>query len=220
MSRPSAGEDLGRPGWWQCVVRDATGAADRFVVVWSDRHPDGTRIDVAAEQATREIGDDAVCVATYGDSEQVVRLEVTPRAAPKAPPVWFAELRESTGRPPAVNLLAFTGHDCAPGTLLDRADLANLPVVSADQLGAVRWYPATGEVDQIYVSQPWRRRTVAGALVAAGTTLSLARGWPRFWGDGQRTELGEQLRNASAWRHRAAELTHVAPPMTPGEPVP
>ncbi|MEO9108670.1 MAG: hypothetical protein ABI368_00460, partial [Jatrophihabitantaceae bacterium] len=67
----------------------------------------------------------------------------------------------------------------------------------------------------IYVQPQWRRRSVAGALSAAAATLSTARGWPRLWGGGQRTELGEQWRATNLWRNRAADLTHVAPPMTP-----
>lgn len=186
--------------------------------MWSDRHPDGTRIELVEEAAEREVGDDAVCVATFDDLQQVIGLRVGHRGAPKAPPMWFAEIRESTARPPAVNLLAFTGHGPPSGALVSAADLPGLPVTTEDQLGAVRWYPATGEVDQIYVQPQWRRRSVSGALVGAGAALSHARGWPRLWGDGQRTELGEKLRNASPWRRRAADLTHIAPPMTPGDP--
>jgi GNAT superfamily N-acetyltransferase len=84
----------------------------------------------------------------------------------------------------------------------------------------VRWYPATGEVDQIYVQPAWRRRSIATGLIVAAGALSAARDWPRPWGDGQRTQLGEELRNAADWKHRAAELTHIAPPMTPVEGAP
>jgi GNAT superfamily N-acetyltransferase len=96
-------------------------------------------------------------------------------------------------------------------------ELAELPIGKSDQLGAVRWYPATGEVDQIYVHPDFRRRRLGSGLVAAAAALSYARGWPRLWSDGQRTELGERFRNASPWRQRTAQLTHVVRPMTPGE---
>jgi hypothetical protein len=29
--------------------------------------------------------------------------------------------------------------------------------------------------------------------------------------------LGEQFRNTAEWRHRTADLTNLAPPMTPGD---
>jgi GNAT superfamily N-acetyltransferase len=114
-----------------------------------------------------------------------------------------------------VSLIAFTGHGQPHGAVLDQTDVAALDVVRSDQLGAVRWYPATGEIDQIYVTPSWRRRSIGTVLVIVGTTLSVARDWPRFWTDGQRTELGERMRAASEWGHRAAELTNIAPPMTP-----
>jgi GNAT superfamily N-acetyltransferase len=206
-------------GWWQCVAVTADRTPTWFAYVWSDRHSAGSRVELLAEAAERECGDEAVCVAAY-DGHKVTALQVRPRGAPKAPPVWFAEIRQSTARPPAVNLVAFTEHGVAAGSLVDEPELAELDVRTADQLGAVRWYPASGEVDQVYVQPEWRRRTVAGALIAAAATLSGARDWPRLWSDGQRTVDGEQLRNASSWRYRTADLTHTAPPMTPGETAP
>lgn len=184
-------------------------------MVGSGRYPDGTRVELDIDAAREQVGEDALCVASYAADRRITGLHVTGRAAPKAPPVWFAEIRESTNRPPAVHLVAFTEHGVAAGTLVDAVDLTDIAVTSEDQLGAVRWYPASGEVDQIYITPSWRRRTVAGALIAAAGTLSVARGWPRLWGDGQRTELGEKLTAASTWTHRAAPLTHTAPPMTP-----
>jgi GNAT superfamily N-acetyltransferase len=184
------------------------------VVPSSTHHEDGVRVELSEPAATDAVGDDAVCVAHYGDG-LVTALSVTSRAAPKAPPLWFAELTEPTAAPPAVSLVAFSGHRVTPGTLLDRAALGEVAVASRDQLAAVRWYPATGEVDQIYVSPAWRRRSIAGAIIMAAGTLSVARGWPRLWGDGQRTAMGERWRNAGPWAHRAATLSHLAPPMTP-----
>ena len=180
-----------------------------------DRHPDGSRLELPADEAEREVGVDVVCTATYDDEGRVAGLRVGARGAPKAPPLWFVEVRESAASPPAVSLVAFTGHGVAPGALRD--DTGGTSATSADQVGAVRWYPATGEVDQIYVQPQWRRHTVGNALIGAAAALSYARDWPRLWSDGQRTQLGEQFRNAAEWRHRTADLTHLAPPMTPGD---
>jgi GNAT superfamily N-acetyltransferase len=202
---------------WLCRVPGSAQRAQRLVLVDSVRYPDGTLVELAEPMARVQIGEDALCTATYGEAGAVVELQVSDRAAPKAPPIWFAEIRESTARPPAVNLLAFTGHDQPTGVLREHTDLTSLAVSSADQLGALRWYPASGEVDQIYVQPAWRRRSVASALIMAAATLSRARGWSSLWGDGQRTEQGEALRNTQRWRHRTADLTHLAPPMTPGE---
>jgi GNAT superfamily N-acetyltransferase len=208
---------LGTGSWWQCVIRGSGGEPDRFITVQSARYPDGSRIELAPEMALVQVGDDAVCEITFGDTRRIVGLQVMSWFAPKAPAMWFAERRESTATPPAVSLMAFTGAGQPHHTLVDEADLRNIPVGTADQLGALRWYPATGEIDQIYVQPSWRRRNVASALLAAGGSLSVARDWPRFWSDGQRTVMGEQLRNGRSWRHRGAEVTHIAPPMTPGE---
>lgn len=172
---------------------------------------------MTAEQALAH-GDDITCVATYDDEGRVAKVEASPAFLPQAPPLWFVELRESMAQPPAVSIVAFTGHGRETGRIFEQTDVADLPVVSSDQIGALRWYPATGEIDQIYVSPARRRQQIGSALVTSAATLSVARGWPRLWGDGQRTVLGEHFRNSRAWRVRAADLTHVAPPMSPGDP--
>lgn len=215
----AAPTDPGTPsgGLWYCRTLGPGGEWTACTLVRSAAGPDGGVRELADDAAAAAVGDDALVVARYDDAREVAGLRVTRRLAPKAPPLWFAELRESTARPPAVNLLAFTGHGTAEGRLLDAAALADVEVVSSDQLAAVRWYPATGEVDQIYVAPDRRREGIGSALVLAAATLSRARGWARFWGDGQRTDLGERWRSAQPWHERAAPLTHVAPPMTPGE---
>jgi hypothetical protein len=183
-------------------------------VVWSERNPDGARVELPIDAASAEVGADAVCVASYAGG-RVATLTVGERGAPGAPPLWFSEVVETAAAPPAVNLIAFTNPHALPGALLDVSAMRSVGATTDDQIGAVRWYPATGEVDQIYVQPAWRRRHIAAALIGAAAALSYARDWPRLWSDGQRTELGEQLRNASPWRTRTADLTHLAPPMTP-----
>jgi GNAT superfamily N-acetyltransferase len=203
---------------WACLIRAADGTPHQFVVVESDRYPDGTQVELSADAAAVQIGDRALCTFTYGAPDRITGMAVGPRVAPKAPPMWFAELREPAAQPPAVVVIVFSGHGQPAGTLLDEADLSNLPVASSDQLAAVRWWPATGEVDQVYVQPAWRRRGIGRALLGAAGSLAWARGWARFWGDGQRTAMGEQFRDGGPWQHRMADLTNVAPPMTPGDP--
>lgn len=214
--RPVVPERSLGAGWWQCLAVNADGRPAWLAVVGSARHPAGKRVELLVPAAEREIGDDAAAVAEFDAEGRVVRLRGGPSGSPTA--MWFAEIQETSRRPPATNLVAFPANARAAGDLLDEAALSGTGVRSADQLGAVRWYPATGEVDQIYVQPSWRRRRVGSALIAAAAALSYARGWPRLWSDGQRTELGERFRNASPWRGRTAELTHLAPPMTPGRP--
>jgi GNAT superfamily N-acetyltransferase len=79
----------------------------------------------------------------------------------------------------------------------------------------VRWYQGTGEVDQVYVAPTQRRQGIGSAIIMAAGTLAVARDWPRLWGDGQRTALGDRWRSTSDWAHRTAPLNHLAPPMTP-----
>ena len=186
-----------------------------FAVLLSEDGQDPPPLVLPAAAAAARVGDDWLTRARLGEQGEVTSLEVSAAVAPKAPPVWFAEVPEA-GPPRAINLVAFTGFDVPSGSVLDRAALAEVPGLSGDQqVGAIRWYPDTGEMDQVYVNPDWRRRTIAMVLVGACATYNLAIGKPMGWGDGQRTAMGDRWVASSGWGHRAAELINLAPPMTP-----
>src|SRR3954447_1596060 len=104
---------------WLCAIRAADGTTHQVVVVESDRYPDGTVVELGADAAAVQIGDRALCTITYGAAGRVTDIRIPARVAPKAPPMWYAELREPAAQPPAVTLVVFTGHGQAADSLLD-----------------------------------------------------------------------------------------------------
>ncbi|NRQ48744.1 GNAT family N-acetyltransferase [Aeromicrobium stalagmiti] len=205
---------------WRVRALDPTGAISWTALVRSDLHPDGADVELAEADALDEIANDAVGFARLAPDGSVARVELTSRAVPLLPPLWFVEVPEPDASPPATSLVAFTGHGIESGSLLDPDAARAAPVRNADQLAALRWYPATGEVDQVYVHPGQRRHGIGTAIVLAAAIVTFPRGWARLWGDGQRTSDGEAMRSTSIWSHRAAPLTHLAPPMTPPAPSP
>lgn len=183
----------------------------------SDRHADGEVVELPEAEAGPYVGEAGIAVAHVDATGTVIGIRISAIAAPKAPAMWFAELAEDTATPPATNLLAFTGFDVEPGRLLDRAALLATGAWTEDQLGAIRLYRGTSELDQVYVSPQWRRRHVGTVLTYAAGILVAARGGSPVWSDGQRTADGDRFAKASIGRHRAAALTSLAPPMTPFE---
>ncbi len=186
-----------------------------FAVLLSEDGQDPPPIVLPEAAATERVGDAWLTRARIGAQGEVTSLEISAGVAPKAPPVWFAEIPE-TGPPRAIHLVAFTGFEVKDGSVLDLAAQSKVTGLTGEQqIGSIRWYPDTGEMDQVYVSPDWRRRNVAMVLIGACATYNLAIGKPMGWGDGQRTAMGDRWVENSAWGHRAAPLANLVPPMTP-----
>lgn len=210
-------ESTAEAQWWHCWALDENGAATWFAVVESDRFPAREEVSLPQAEAAEMVAGATRAVASLDRDGEVVSVSVHGHAASRIPGVWYYEVPDPDAEPPAINVIAFDGHGVPPGSLLRGDDLGDPEVTGADQLGAVRWSPGTGLVDQVYVQPAARRQRLASALVAVVAALAGARqgSWPT--GDSHRTDLGETWRNAQSWAAVAPERTHRPPPMTPGD---
>jgi GNAT superfamily N-acetyltransferase len=179
-----------------------------LVAVLSADFPPHAGVDLPAG---RRPADWRLAVQADVDGGRVHRVEV---ALPGAPLLWYVELREDA----ATTLVAFSDVRFAEGTVLDSDRARSAGVDGGRQVAALRWWPATGLVHQIYVAPERRRRGIGDKLVRAAFGMQAARGLPPLHGDGRRTELGEEWRGGlhPAVAARMAPLSEVMPPMTPG----
>jgi len=179
--------------------------------LFSDDHPDGSVVDAPGDTT----GLFEIWRADF-DDEGRPRLLVNPEAVPGAPAMWFVSLPEVNVPRPALTLVGFE-HDAVPvGSVINDASFFHLPVSNDDQVGAIRWWTDEAVVDQVFVSDRYRRRHVASALIYAASAHHQLHGWPgRLHSDGRRTSLGEQL--VAGLRHpdRIAPLSTLMPPMDP-----
>jgi len=209
---PVAAEPLLR-GWYARLREDAgPGAPVRttLVAVLSRDFPAGALVDLPGHR--RPAGWQLAVSVDAGGRIGAVEVNL-----PQAPLLWYVELPEPDADPAATVLLAFSDSRYAEGRLLTE-DEARAARIGADhQVAAVRWWPASGLVHQLYVAPAHRRRGVAGKLVQAAFGIQRARGLPDLHGDGRRTDLGETFRRAlpdyAAWR--LDPWSQRLPPMTP-----
>lgn len=132
--------------------------------------------------------------STRDSARGLLTIELAPEPIPEAPPLWFVNIPEPRSAPPATNLVAFSGGQLEAGTVISNYTFATFGVESSDQAGAVRWYPQSGIVHQVYVAREWRRKQVGTAILYAASAFHQANGWPdRLHSDGRRTDIGEQF---------------------------
>jgi hypothetical protein len=192
------------------------------------RHPDGTLlrqygpISLLATDPTAWAV--ARCTRSQGATD-VVFVEVRASAAGgtlrDVPPLCYVLTRDVHAAPPAIALVAFA--DAArDGRVLPPEAARAAGIGPERQAAAVRWWPSTGEVHQVYVGQAWRRRRIATKLLVAADVVSVALGGLPLRGGSHRTDLGDHMlsRAPEHWQVRLQERTATAPPMTPpdGEP--
>ncbi|TFV91358.1 GNAT family N-acetyltransferase [Blastococcus sp. CT_GayMR16] len=213
---PVAAPDLLLDPWWARLPapgEPGTPARHTLVAVLSAEFPAHTVVQLPGGRRPR---DWRIAVQADVDGSRVHRVEV---ALPGAPLLWYVELPEPAARPAASTVVAFSDPRFPDGTLLDAARARREGVDGGSQVGALRWWPGTGLVHQIYVTPDHRRRGVGNKLSRAVFGMQAARGLPHLHGDGRRTELGEEWRNGlhAAVAARMAPLSEVMPAMTPSD---
>lgn len=175
--------------------------------------PDGTVVDLPGPPAHPAGWLAEAHVHDEGHVPALVR--VSPDLAPGSPHLWFALGPAGSGD--AVDLVAFSTDALPDGRVVGVDDLATAGVTWADQVGAVRWSPTSGAVDQVYVAARYRRRRIGTRLVATADAVRIGLGWAPLRGDGRLTDLGDAWLSAQsdAWRARLPPSVERQPPMTP-----
>jgi hypothetical protein len=192
-------------------VQAGTPARREVTFVHSAAFPEGAVVDLPAGR--RPSGWLASAEADV-DGGRVHSVAVS---MPGTPPCWYVEVPEPDADPVATNLLAFSDTRFPQGTVLDAEQAGVAGVTGVHQVAAMRWWPASGLVHQVYVGPNYRKRGLALKLGLAAFALQAARGLPVLHEDGRRTDLGE------AWMAslppvlavRVGERTQWMPPMTP-----
>jgi GNAT superfamily N-acetyltransferase len=130
-------------------------------------------------------------IAQVDPGGRITNVAVAAELAGTAPALWYVEAPETAANPPAMVLVAYATEDLPDGAVVDNPTFTAMPVRSADQVAAIRWWPANGQIHQIYVDPAHRRRGIGRKLFAVAGGYVAARGWSRIWVSGERTELGE-----------------------------
>jgi GNAT superfamily N-acetyltransferase len=202
--------DHAGPVWYG---RTATGSTTGLTAFVSPEFPDGRVVDTETLPAGALDGAVELWRAQF---DPAIRRLVWVDPMADAPVMWFVHQSEDAADPPAVTLVAFAGGQLPAGTVTGAIGFQATGADPADQVGAIRWWPATGQVHQIYVQPLWRRRRVGTALLHAASAQQVALGTgARLWAGGERTDLGESFAAGLPYDHRVAPRSRRVAAMTP-----
>jgi hypothetical protein len=137
-------------------------------------------------------------------------LTVNPLSIPDATPLWFVHLPDRHANPRRVSLVGYATDHLPSGSVVNDPEFFHLPVRNDEQIGAVRWWPDTGTVDQVYITKQRRGVDQGRLLIYAASALHQHHGWPgRIHLDGNRTLAGEQALGSRRHPHRIAPLARL-----------
>jgi GNAT superfamily N-acetyltransferase len=160
--------------------------------VLSKHHPDGTKVGPGPLLSDFP-GALELLSLRLDDSRRPV-VSIAPWAAAGAPPLWFVEMDASTAIRPMHSMVAFAESQLLDGTIVSNSSFFTMPVRSDEQVGAVRWDTATGEIDQIYVAPEHRGQRLARKLILTAGAYHEHRGWDgKIHVGGRRSDAVEEL---------------------------
>lgn len=131
--------------------------------------------------------------------------------------MWFVSIDSSREASPDCQVLVgFATDHLADGMIINEMEFVTMPVFNEQQVGAISWSRATGEVDQIYVAPDMRRSEVGRRLTHAASAFHQTHGWPGvIHASRRRTELGQMFMLGKGYVSRQTPHTELAPPMDP-----
>lgn len=203
--------------WWARLAHRGRGgpAEHSLVLVNSDRFPDGTPVDLSAQDARgRRPAGWLVDVRYRACDGQVLRVDVAEAVAAPTVPLWFAEIGHATSGVPTVSLVAFAGDAYPAGTLVGPHDVARRGLRMSDRVGEIRWWTRSGVVETVAVEPAFRRQGIGRVLATAAEGLRTVRGWAPLTTDGRLTDAGATWldRAPAAWAPRLTERSAHLPP--------
>lgn len=196
--------------WRSDPIREGWDAVESFS---TDEYPKPSTI----ESEIRPTGSEPFS-SVNGSGEYLV-AQVDHGHLPKAPNLWYLLLNYNEASGGVSALMAFADQRFPEGTILDADQFRSCGKSAADQIAAIKWRRADATIEQIYVSEPFRRRGVAIKLINVADVLVVSSRTNAYLnGGGHLTDDGAAL--ASRWTHsvRLTERVGYYSPMDSPKP--
>jgi hypothetical protein len=128
------------------------------------------------------------------DGNLVVRLMGEQFSA--APDLWFV-VEEKTTPTDMVTVHAMAGGAFPKGTVLTVRDIRNFSLKASDRVGFLTWFRKDSRIQQISVSENWRRMRISTTLFGVADIIIVSGNYGPYLNGGDiTTSDGEKLRKA------------------------
>lgn len=112
------------------------------------------------------------------------------------PELWYI-LEENSRPTDMVVLHAMAGGAFPNGTVVTVKDIKNMPMESPERVAFIRWFRQDSRIQQIFVSNGWRRKRVSTVLFSIADIVIISGEYGTYLNGGDITTAdGEKLREA------------------------
>lgn len=139
------------------------------------------------------------------DNNNRLVVHVPKEHLPDAPSMWYVLIREYGAIKQTQTLAAFVTDHYADGTVVEIDELKRKgfePSFMVNRIAAIRWGFGDPHIEQIFVSEEYRRKRISVKLINVADIVNVAGNWGGFiYGGDQVTAMGEEL--GKAWGNSA-----------------
>lgn len=116
-----------------------------------------------------------------------------------APELWYI-LEETSSPIDMVTIHAMIGGAFPNGTVVAVRDIRNFSINPHDRVGFIKWFREDSRMQQIYVSDDWRRKRISTTLIAVADIVVISGSYGKYLNGGDiTTSDGEKLRET--WKN-------------------
>ena len=130
------------------------------------------------------------------DERERLVVRLTDEQFDGVPDLWYI-LEENSQPTDMVTIHAMGGGMFPNGTVLMVKDVVGLQISASDRVGFVRWFRSDSRLQQVMVSEMWRRKRISTVLISVADVVVMSGNYgPHLNGGDITTADGEELRKA------------------------
>lgn len=145
--------------------------------------------------------DDSLITSTYLDDQGHLVVDTSKETWHEAAPdLWYVFVPQDHGITKTYTLAAYADGRFVDGAIIEMSEIHERKIAIETPVAAIRWRQESGIMEQIHVTENFRRMRISTKLISIADTVVVSLGRTAYLNGGEATTSdGEKLREV--WKH-------------------